>query len=72
VTLMDYKTGRPPHDPSNVPENHLRQLAIYEALLRDLYPDRIITTAIIWTALPALVVVSPARLADSMAAITLP
>ncbi len=72
VTLMDYKTGRPPRDPSDVPENHLRQLAIYEALLRDLYPDRAITTAIIWTALPALVVVSPARLADSTASITLP
>jgi ATP-dependent helicase/nuclease subunit A len=71
VTLMDYKTGRPPRDPSDVPENHLRQLAIYEALLRDLYPDRVITTAIIWTALPALVVVPSARLARAMASITL-
>jgi ATP-dependent helicase/nuclease subunit A len=72
VTLMDYKTGRPPRDPADIPENHLRQLAIYESLLRDLYPERTIATAIIWTALPALVVIQPARLADSMAAITLP
>jgi ATP-dependent helicase/nuclease subunit A len=71
VTLMDYKTGRPPRDPADVPENHLSQLAIYEALLRDLYPERTIATAIIWTALPALVVVPPARLARALASITL-
>ncbi len=72
VTLVDYKTGRPPRDPAEIPDNHLRQLAIYEALLRDLYPDRTLTTAIIWTALPALAVVPPERLAQSLAAITLP
>jgi ATP-dependent helicase/nuclease subunit A len=71
VTLVDYKTGRPPRDPTAVPESHLRQLAIYEALLRDLYPGRAIVTSVVWTALPAIVVVPPERLAEALASITL-
>ena len=72
VTLVDYKTGRPPQDPAIVPENHLRQLAVYEALLSDLYPGRRITTAIIWTVLPEIVVIPPADLSRARQSITLP
>ena len=58
VTLVDFKTGRPPSDPAQIPVDHLQQLAIYEALLGDLYPDRAVVTAIIWTALPEIVIVA--------------
>jgi ATP-dependent helicase/nuclease subunit A len=72
VTLVDYKTGRPPKDATAVPESHLQQLAIYEMLLRDLYPDRVITTAIIWTVLPEIVVIPPVDLSRARDSITLP
>ena len=72
VTLMDFKTGRPPRDPEAVPEHHLRQLAIYRALLADLYPERTIDAVIVWTALPAAVSIPPGKLDEAMAAITLP
>jgi ATP-dependent helicase/nuclease subunit A len=72
VTLVDYKTGRPPQDPAIMPENHLRQLAVYEALLSDLYPGRRITTAIIWTVIPEIVVIPPADLSRAREGITLP
>jgi ATP-dependent helicase/nuclease subunit A len=72
VVLMDFKTGRPPRDPADVPERHLKQLAIYQALLADLYPGRAIEAAVVWTALPAAVAIPRERLAEAMAAITLP
>jgi ATP-dependent helicase/nuclease subunit A len=53
--VLDYKTGRPPADLADASEGHLRQLAVYRALTRDLYPGRRIETAILWTALPAIV-----------------
>ncbi len=49
---MDFKTGRPPRDPSEIPEHHLKQLAIYRALLLDLYPEREVEAMVVWTALP--------------------
>jgi ATP-dependent helicase/nuclease subunit A len=69
IILVDYKTGRPPRDPSKVPDHHLKQLAVYEALLRDLYPERAIVTAVVWTALPEIVVIPPQTLAASLESI---
>jgi ATP-dependent helicase/nuclease subunit A len=71
VMLVDYKTGRPPRDPGDVPASHLAQLAVYDALLRDLYPGRSIDAAIVWTALPAVVILPPSRLAQALSAIRL-
>jgi ATP-dependent helicase/nuclease subunit A len=72
VTLVDFKTGRPPRNPEDVPEHHLQQLAIYDALLRDLYPGREVQSAVIWTALPAIVILHPEKLALAMTNINLP
>jgi ATP-dependent helicase/nuclease subunit A len=72
VTLVDFKTGRPPHNPDDVPAHHMAQMAIYDALLRDLYPDREVVSAVIWTALPAIVILPPEKLALAMANINLP
>jgi ATP-dependent helicase/nuclease subunit A len=55
VLIGDYKTDRPP--PRNfdqVPDTYIRQLALYRALLRELYPDRPVRAAILWTDIPAL------------------
>ncbi|MFM9974445.1 MAG: 3'-5' exonuclease, partial [Beijerinckiaceae bacterium] len=71
VMLVDYKTGRPPRDTDDVPKSHLAQIAVYDALLRDLYPGRTVEAAIVWTALPAIAIIPPEKLAQALATIKL-
>ena len=55
IIILDYKTGV--HVPSAVEEvslNYLLQLKIYRELVRQLYPDRSVRCAILWTAAPLL------------------
>lgn len=66
VMVLDYKTGRPPARLAEVSEGHLRQLAVYRALARDLYPDRTVETAILWTEVPAVAVLDDAALDAAM------
>ncbi len=50
VTVIDFKTNRPPPDRGeDVPSTYLRQMAAYRILLGDLYPDRPIHCALLWT-----------------------
>jgi ATP-dependent helicase/nuclease subunit A len=50
VTVVDYKTNRPaPTDALNVPEQYLRQMALYRALLAKIYPKREIRCVLLWT-----------------------
>ena len=44
--LVDFKSGRPQAD--NVPQSYLLQMALYAALLRDIYPDKKMRVEIIW------------------------
>ncbi len=46
VLLVDFKTGR---RGSRIPLAHLRQMAAYRALLRQIYPDRPIEAVLVWT-----------------------
>jgi ATP-dependent helicase/nuclease subunit A len=51
VLAVDYKTNRiVPDGAEDVPEGLLRQMGAYAALLSEIYPDRRIETAILWTA----------------------
>jgi ATP-dependent helicase/nuclease subunit A len=55
VLVVDYKSNRPP--PTTVdatPAIYLRQMAAYRAVLAEVYPERSIRCAILWTAAPAL------------------
>jgi ATP-dependent helicase/nuclease subunit A len=55
VLVIDYKTNRPP--PQNleaVPALYLRQMAAYRALLREIWPDRPVEGALLWTDGPRL------------------
>jgi len=48
--VIDYKTNRPaPTDPGAVPEQYLRQMALYRALLQEIYPGREIRCVLLWT-----------------------
>ncbi|MBB4284988.1 double-strand break repair helicase AddA [Roseospira goensis] len=63
VTVVDFKTSRPvPAGPAEVPAAYLRQMALYRAVLAQIYPDREIDCALVWTAGPGLMVLDPARL----------
>ena len=50
VLVIDYKTNRPaPTDPNRVPEQYLRQMAVYRTLLARIYPQRRIRGVLLWT-----------------------
>ena len=58
VLILDYKTNRPPPTRSeDVAPVYLRQLAIYRALVRRIYPGRVVRAALLWTDTPALMAV---------------
>jgi ATP-dependent helicase/nuclease subunit A len=50
VLAVDYKSNATvPSTPTEVPEGILRQMGAYAALLEQIYPDRQVETAILWT-----------------------
>ena len=50
ILVVDYKTNRPPPSSADkVPTLYLRQMAAYRRILRDIYPDHVIRTALLWT-----------------------
>ncbi|MBV2359504.1 double-strand break repair helicase AddA [Thalassococcus sp. CAU 1522] len=51
VVAVDFKTNRVvPETPDTVPEGLLRQMGAYAAALAQIYPDRPVQTALLWTA----------------------
>jgi ATP-dependent helicase/nuclease subunit A len=75
VLIGDFKTNRePPRRSEDAPVAYVRQLALYRALLRKLYPDRPVRAALIWTEVPDLMelsqVVLDQALGDSLAQVT--
>lgn len=67
ILIADYKTNRPA--PRTIDEllashgGYVRQLALYRAVLSQIYPGRTVKAALIWTDLPDLMEI-PARLLD--------
>jgi ATP-dependent helicase/nuclease subunit A len=50
VTAVDFKTNRiVPDRPEQCPDGVLRQMGAYARMLAQIYPDRDIRTAILWT-----------------------
>jgi ATP-dependent helicase/nuclease subunit A len=71
VLIADFKTDRePPRLIKEVPRAYIRQLAAYRAVLRTLYPDRIVRAALIWTEVPDLMELSADLLDDEIAGVT--
>ncbi len=70
VIIADFKTGRAPKNPKNIPAGILGQLAIYRALLAEIYPDKQIRAGVIWTAIPAIALASEASLDEAFSNIT--
>jgi ATP-dependent helicase/nuclease subunit A len=71
VLIGDFKTNRPaPLRIEETPLSYIRQLALYRAVLKKLYPDRPVRAALIWTEVPDLMELSGAMLDDALAGIT--
>jgi ATP-dependent helicase/nuclease subunit A len=65
VLMADFKTNRrPPAQLADTPILYLRQMAAYRAVLRDIFPDRAIVCALVWTQ-ASQVVILPDALLDS-------
>jgi len=65
ILAVDFKSNpQVPTTPADIPEGFLRQMAAYATALAQVYPDRDIKTAILWTATQSLMDV-PARLRDA-------
>jgi ATP-dependent helicase/nuclease subunit A len=67
VLIVDFKTNRPA--PARIEEAdiaYIRQMALYAAVLGEIYPDRAIAAALVWTDGPKLMPVPPALMADCL------
>ncbi|AQS42264.1 MAG: Double-strand break repair helicase AddA [Candidatus Tokpelaia hoelldobleri] len=48
VLIADFKTGRPPQSAADIPDAYLLQLALYQKLLGQIYPDHEIRTMLVY------------------------
>ena len=73
ILAVDFKTNRlVPERPADVPEGLLRQMGAYLAMLSEIYPDRPIIIAILWTATAQLMTLPNDMLRDALARSTIP
>ena len=73
VLIADYKTNRPaPERFEEVPTAYVRQLALYRAVLAQLYPDKVIRAALLWTDVPDLMEIPASAMDRELAAVTSP
>ena len=67
VLIVDFKTNRPPPDSADgVALAYRRQLALYRALLREVYPGRTVRAFLLWTAALRLMEIDAKTLDNSM------
>jgi len=67
VLIADYKTNRdPPRTIADAPPAYVEQLALYRAVLRELYPGRPIRAVLVWTEVPDLMEVSAEAMDDAL------
>jgi ATP-dependent helicase/nuclease subunit A len=68
VLIADYKTNHPaPRRIEEVPAAYIGQLALYRAVLTELFPNRAVRAALVWTDVPDLMEVSAALMDATMA-----
>ncbi|MEM8958207.1 MAG: double-strand break repair helicase AddA [Pseudomonadota bacterium] len=67
VLAVDFKTNMlVPEGPGTVPDGLLRQLGAYAVGLAQIYPDRPVETAILWTAVPRLMPLPHSLVIDAL------
>jgi ATP-dependent helicase/nuclease subunit A len=71
ILIADHKTNRnPPRTLAAVPVGYLAQLALYRAILTQLYPDKPLRAALVWTEVPDLMEVSAESMDAALRAVT--
>jgi ATP-dependent helicase/nuclease subunit A len=70
VLIVDYKTNHaPPNLAADAPSAYVRQLSLYRAVLRKLYPQLPVRAALLWTETPELMEISTPALDAQLAAL---
>jgi ATP-dependent helicase/nuclease subunit A len=65
--IVDYKSDRaPPDHPDRAPRSYVTQLALYRAVLQQIYPNHTVRAALLWTAEPLLMELPAAALDDAL------
>jgi ATP-dependent helicase/nuclease subunit A len=59
VSVIDFKTGRVPQGASDIPNTHRAQMEAYAAALRVIFPGRTVCSALLYTAGPKLIELTP-------------
>ena len=73
ILIADYKTtARPPRGDEPAPAAYVAQLALYRALLMDVYPARRVRAFLIWTGGPQVRELRDGELDDALEAIKVP
>jgi ATP-dependent helicase/nuclease subunit A len=73
ILVIDYKSNALiPDQPDGIPEGILRQLGAYAHMVAQVYPDRRIETAVLWTRTAQLMPVSPEIVSAALARATIP
>jgi ATP-dependent helicase/nuclease subunit A len=73
VQIVDYKSNALiPDRPEAVPEGILRQLGAYAEMISQIYPDRRIDTAVLWSRGPTLMQIDPEIVSAALARATIP
>jgi ATP-dependent helicase/nuclease subunit A len=68
VLIVDFKTNHgPPASAAAAPPAYIRQLALYRAVLRKLYPQATVRAALLWTEAPDLMEIFAAALDAALA-----
>ncbi|RMB02787.1 DNA helicase/exodeoxyribonuclease V subunit A [Eilatimonas milleporae] len=72
VLIVDYKTNRPPpRSAADVGAVYIKQMALYAAALRTIYPGRRVRAALLWTETPVLMPLPEDRLSAALDAMGL-
>ena len=73
ILAVDFKSNAVvPRDVGEVPEGILRQMGAYAHMLGQIYPDRRIETAVLWTKAPRLMRLDPEIVRQAFARTTIP
>ena len=68
MLVIDFKTNRPaPAHIDDADPAYIRQMAVYVAVLRTIFPDRPVEAALVWTDGPRLMPVPEKLMARSLA-----
>lgn len=71
VYIIDFKSNRPPPKTTDaVPDLYWGQMAAYRELVSQLYPNKVISCALLWTDGPNLMILETERLDDALTQIT--